>query len=75
MVRQMTNKNAPRYPANFTYKITIIVHKCHSSDLIFKIIIEIQVQACGQPNNGDTIFRGSRCSCSIKKVFLELLQN
>ena len=38
------NKNAPCYAANYTHRIAISVYKCHSSDLIFKIIMEIQVQ-------------------------------
>ena len=75
MVKQIMNKNTQRYPTNFTFKIAIIVRKCHTSDLIFKIIMEIQVQGCGQPNSDDTLFRGSHCSCSIKKMFLKLLQN
>ena len=29
----------------------------------------------GQPNSDDTVFRGSRRCCSIKKVFLKVLQN
>ena len=37
-------KNAPRYAVNYTHRIAISVHKCHSSDLIFKIIMEIQFQ-------------------------------
>ena len=75
MVKQMMNKNTQRYPTNFTFKIVIIVRKCHSSDLIFKIIMEIKVQGSGQPNSDGTLFRGSHCSCSIKKVFLKILQN
>ena len=41
---QMMNKNTPRYSANYTNRIGISVRKCHSSDLIIKIIMEIQVQ-------------------------------
>ena len=43
MVGQMMNKNTQRYPTNFTDRIAISVHKCHSSPLIFKIIMQIQV--------------------------------
>ena len=38
------NKNTPHYSANCTNRIGISVRKCHSSDLIIKIILEIQVQ-------------------------------
>ena len=40
----MINKNTPRYPTNFTYRIAISFHKCHSSDLIFKIITKMKIQ-------------------------------
>ena len=43
LVGQIMNKNASRYPANSTHRSAISVEKCHSSDLIFKIIMEIQV--------------------------------
>ena len=42
--KKMVDKNTPRYPAIFIYRIAISVHKCYSSDLIFKIIIEMQIQ-------------------------------
>ena len=38
------NKNAAHLSANYTHKIAISVHKCHSPDLIFKIIMKIKVQ-------------------------------
>ena len=38
------NKNAAHFSANYTHKIAISVHKCHSPDLIFKIIMKIKVQ-------------------------------
>ena len=44
MVGQMMNKNTPRYSENFIDRIAISVPKCHSSDLIFKIIMEIHVR-------------------------------
>ena len=44
MAGQMMNKNKPRCSANYTNRIGISVRKCHSSDLIVKIIMEIQVQ-------------------------------
>ena len=44
--------------------------------------MEIQVQynlnyspQSDQPNSDHTIFRGSHWSCSLKKVFLKILQN
>ena len=37
------NKNTPRYPTNFSDRSVISIHKCHSSYLIFQIIMEIQV--------------------------------
>ena len=43
MVGQMMKRNTPRYSANYTLRIAISLHECHSSDLIFKIIMEIQV--------------------------------
>ena len=43
MEGQMMNKNKPRC-VNYTNRIGISVRKCHSSDLIVKIIMEIQVQ-------------------------------
>ena len=44
MAGQMMNKNTPRYSANYTNRIGISVRECHSSGLIFKIIMEIQLQ-------------------------------
>ena len=44
IIARMMNKNAPRYSANYTHRFAILVHKCHSSYLIFKIVMEIQVQ-------------------------------
>ena len=44
MTGQMMNKNIPHYSANYTNRIGILVRKCHSSDLILKIIMKIQVQ-------------------------------
>ena len=44
MAGQMMSKNTPRSSANYTNRIGISVRKCDSSDLIFKIIMEIQVQ-------------------------------
>ena len=40
----MMSKNTAHFSANYTYKIAISVHKCHSPDLIFKIIMKIKVQ-------------------------------
>ena len=40
----VNKKNTPRYSVNYTNKIRISVRKCHSSDLILKIIMEAQVQ-------------------------------
>ena len=36
MVGQMMNKNTSSCSANYTHRFAILVHKCHSSDLIFK---------------------------------------
>ena len=44
IVGQMMNKNASHFSANYAHRIAISFQRCHSSDLIFKIIIEIQVQ-------------------------------
>ena len=59
-------------------RITISVHKCRSSDLLCKIIMDIQTNGnlnynpqSGQPNSNDAIFRCSYRSCSIKKVFVK----
>ena len=38
------SKNTTGYSANCTHVIAISVHKCHLPDLIFKIIMEMQVQ-------------------------------
>ena len=71
----MMNENTPCYPANFTDRSAISVHNCHSSDLIFKLIMKIPVcepyynPQSGQPNSNDTILKGSHGSCSIKSVF------
>ena len=44
MAEQMVNKNTPRQSTNCTNRIGISVLKCHSLDLIIKIIMETQVQ-------------------------------
>ena len=36
---------------------------------------QVLIEKSGQPSTDDTIFRGSHCSCSIKKVFLKFLKN
>ena len=41
---QKMNKNTPTCSSNYTHRIGVSVHKCHSSELIFKIIIQIQFQ-------------------------------
>ena len=59
-----------RYSANYTHWFVISVHKCHSSDLIFKNPSSGELSyspQSGQPNCDDTIFRGSLWSCSVKK--------
>ena len=64
----------PRYSANYTHWFAISLHKCHSSDLVFKnnhgnpSSGELYYSPwSGQPNCGDTIFRGSHRNCSVKK--------
>ena len=76
------SKNTAHFSANYTHKFAISVRKCHSPDLIFKIIIKNQTSAepyyssqSYQANSDNTIFRGSHQSCSLKKVFLKMLQN
>ena len=75
------SKNTAHFSANYTHKITISVHKYDSPDLIFEII---KNQSSAEPyhspqsylaNSDNTIFRGSHQSCSLKKVFLKMLQN
>ena len=64
----------PRYSANYTHWFAISLHKCHSSDLIFKNNhgnpssgeLYYNTQS-GQANYDDTIFRDSHRSCSIKE--------
>ena len=65
----------PRYSANYTHWFAISLHKCHSSDLIFKnnhgnpSSGELYYShRSGQQNFDDTIFRGSHRSCSVKSI-------
>ena len=69
------SNDEPRYSANYAHWFVISVHKCHSSDLIFKnnhgnpssgeLYNSLQ---SGQPSCDDSIFRGIHRSCSVKNV-------
>ena len=68
------SNDEPRYSANYAHWFVISVHKCHSSDLIFKNNhgnpssgeLYYNTQS-SQANYDDTIFRDSHRSCSIKE--------
>ena len=68
------SNDEPRYSANYAHWFVISVHKCHSSDLIFKNNhgnsssgeLYYSPQS-GQSNYDDTIFRASHRNCSVKK--------